>query len=419
VIEAAQGQLTTAQPTCQDATEGALLHGGNLQQASARYGIAVTDWLDLSTGINPRSYPFTAPALKYYQQLPYCDPSLLASAKQYYQAENLLAVAGTQALINQLPALLPTGTLWVPEVGYQEYAHQWQRQGRALATYPSLHLGQASDAISLAIDHAINAQQAIHLVVINPNNPTGLLFSASQLRQWACALQQVGGTLVVDEAFMDASPEQSLLHNELNQQTPTKSRGTECIGDDSFPDNLILLRSFGKFFGLAGLRLGFVIAAPHWLSKLTVLLGPWAVNGVAQQIAIEAFQDHGWQQRNQQDIHQDARCTRALLKPLLDYLSCFCQDSNQNQANQANTLRATPTLFTSIVLARGQAEHVKHCFALQGIFLRHIPMDQGQSIIRVGNVRSDDQANLARLDQAVTQYLEVIGSRQQSESLSQ
>ncbi|MBL4608335.1 MAG: aminotransferase class I/II-fold pyridoxal phosphate-dependent enzyme, partial [Pseudomonadales bacterium] len=144
-------------------------HGGNLQQASEKYGIPQENWIDLSTGINPRSYPFTPLEQRYYQQLPYLDSRLIQVAKDYYHSANVLPVPGSQSVIQLLPDILPAGDLWVPEVGYQEYAHQWQKHGRAIFTYPSFCVEKSVEKINLLLNHG----QFGHLLIINPNNPTG------------------------------------------------------------------------------------------------------------------------------------------------------------------------------------------------------------------------------------------------------
>ena len=349
-----------------------LLHGGDLYSASEMYGIAVEDWLDLSTGINPRSYSFRPIPQQYFERLPYLDPALSRAAKNYYQTAEILALAGSQALIEKLPLCLPPGNLWVPEIGYQEYAHQWRKQGRLLETYPSLDTRQASDFISREIEQGnIN-----HLLIINPNNPTGIFFSVQQLKHWAKRLQANQGMLIVDEAFIDASPQHSLL---------------TAAANTAVEENVLVLRSFGKFFGLAGLRLGFAAGSETFLAALSAKLGPWAVNGIAQQVAIQALNDNAWQQQMPGLLAADQALTEKILQTLFTHVGA--------------KLLTSQALFTACLLHSSKAEHITQAFAQRGILIRLIPTGKTKHILRFGHVRSDDHRNIAKLTQAVESYI--------------
>ncbi|MCS0585476.1 threonine-phosphate decarboxylase CobD [Massilia pinisoli] len=260
-----------------------LEHGGNLRAAQARYG--GTDWIDLSTGINPHGYRAPAPSAEAWHRLPEPDQDLVRAACDYYGAPQLLPVAGTQAAIQALPRLRAElagpARVTVAAPSYAEHAHHWGRHGHALREV-------AYDAL----DDAVAASDV--LVVVNPNNPTGATVAPERLLDWAALLAARGGWLVVDEAFGDTAPRRSVAGH---------------VGQPG----LIVLRSVGKFFGLAGLRLGFVGAQEPLLAALDDLLGPWAVSGPAQEIAIAALRDRGWQQATQARLARDGARMRALL----------------------------------------------------------------------------------------------------------
>ncbi|WP_133511747.1 threonine-phosphate decarboxylase CobD [Candidatus Thiosymbion oneisti] len=243
-----------------------LEHGGRLRQAARRYGIPIGDWLDLSTGINPCGWPVPEPPRAAWSRLPEDGDGLEAAAQAYYGAQQLLAVAGSQAAIQALPRLRDQARVSVLDPGYFEHAYAWRCAGHQVT---SVTAGQLDDAVS-ASDV---------LVLIHPNNPTGARFPVDELLAWQARLAAHGGWLVVDEAFMDATPEASL------------ARFCPRSG-------LILLRSLGKFFGLAGARVGFVLAQPQLLERLTALLGPWAVSSPARWVATQALADRAWQQGN-------------------------------------------------------------------------------------------------------------------------
>jgi cobalamin biosynthetic protein CobC len=255
-------------------------HGGNLRAAQQRYG--GTDWIDLSTGINPRGYPAPALAPDAWRRLPEPDPALVRAACDYYGAPQLLPVAGTQAAIQALPRLR-TGParVTVSAPSYAEHAHHWGKHGHVMRQV-------AYDAL----DGAVADSDVV--VVVNPNNPTGATVPPAQLLDWAERLAARGGWLVVDEAFGDTAPCLSVA------------------GHAGRP-GLIVLRSVGKFFGLAGLRLGFVGAETPLLAALDELLGPWAVSGPAQDIALSALRDRAWQQATQTRLARDGARMHALL----------------------------------------------------------------------------------------------------------
>lgn len=241
-----------------------LEHGGNLALAAAQYKIPLQNWLDLSTGINPDGYPIPTITPEIWQRLPLDDDGLLEAACAYYGCTFALAGAGSQALLQVLPKLQPAGKVAILNPMYKEHAHAWQRHGHQLIAFS----GQPQADI---------LQQADVVLLCNPNNPTGEKFSRTDLLNWHSQLAAHGGWLIVDEAFMDATPEQS-------------------IAQDTHLDGLLVLRSLGKFFGLAGARVGFLLANQALLQRVQVEIGPWPLTGASRLITKQAFSDMAWQQ---------------------------------------------------------------------------------------------------------------------------
>ncbi|MFZ6844343.1 threonine-phosphate decarboxylase CobD [Undibacterium sp. RuTC16W] len=243
-----------------------LEHGGNLRDALVRYGRPAADWLDLSTGINPHFYTVSPDFLQpnAWHRLPEKSFVLSQAAQDFYGAPTMLAVAGTQAAIQTLPCLRPTSKVVVSAPSYAEHAYQWRQHQHQVREV-------AYDALASAIP------DADVVVVCNPNNPTGAFIEPDVLLNWAAQLARRDGWLIVDEAFADTM-------TELSVAAYTNRPG------------LIVLRSVGKFFGLAGLRLGFVAAQAELLERLEIHLGPWTISGPAQQIATKALRDTDWQQ---------------------------------------------------------------------------------------------------------------------------
>jgi cobalamin biosynthesis protein CobC len=239
-----------------------ILHGGGISEAAALFGGTVEDWLDLSTGINP--CPVALPEIdpRVWHRLPekHFDEAARAAASRYYRTGGLLPlpVPGTQAAIQLLPRLAGSAkraAVFAPTYG--EYARVLK------AAETAVEFVEGTDDLTVA--HGI-------AVVVNPNNPTGRLFRPEEILAMAAVMRAQGGLLVVDEAFGDLYPEASVAPQVVDH------------------DNLIVFRSFGKFFGLAGLRLGFVIAAPSVMESIREWLGPWAVSGPALAISAKLME---------------------------------------------------------------------------------------------------------------------------------
>lgn len=240
-----------------------LEHGGNLEYAVTHFNRRRSEWLDLSTGINPVPYPVPALATNVWHRLPETDPAFIIAAKTYFGAALLLPVAGTQVAIQALPRLRRRSKVLVATPAYAEHAYQWAQAGHHVIQVPFADIESQIAYCDV-------------IVVCNPNNPTGHSFSQDTLMRWADMLAKKNGWLIVDEAFIDATPLVSLAR---------------CSDHPS----LIVLRSIGKFFGLAGLRLGFVLANKQRLSELAETIGPWSVSGPAQEIGKIALSDVPWQ----------------------------------------------------------------------------------------------------------------------------
>jgi cobalamin biosynthetic protein CobC len=209
------------------------------------------------------------------------DDALLRAACAFYGAPHMLAVAGTQAAIQALPQLRAPSRVVVAAPSYAEHAHHWRQHGHTLREVAYADLDAAVDTCDV-------------LVVCNPNNPTGATVPADTLLAWASTLAARGGWLIVDEAFADTAPSNS-------------------VAAHSAQPGLIVLRSVGKFFGLAGVRVGFVGAAPTLLTALADRLGPWTVSGPAQQVARAALEDLPWHAAMRATLAREGERLRALL----------------------------------------------------------------------------------------------------------
>ena len=253
-------------------------HGGNLDQAMALHG--GDDWIDLSTGINRRPWPMPELPADLWRNLPTktLQADLLQQARTAWGVGGAaagLSLGGAQAAIQIVPRLRPVGTAAVLGPTYNEHAACLAQEGWHIR--PGRRLDDLRGA-DLA-------------VVVNPNNPDGRSFDPETL----LALSREVGLLVVDESFGDVTPALSLLPHAGRQ-------------------NLLVLRSFGKFYGLAGVRLGFAFGAAAEIAALGQMAGPWPVSGPAIGIGIRALADQHWAKQMRQQLAADAGRADALAK---------------------------------------------------------------------------------------------------------
>lgn len=336
----------------------ALRHGGALDAAIARFGGRREAWLDLSTGINPAppALPSLSPSL--WQRLPEAEleTGAIAAARFCYGAPleaGIVAAPGTQALIAALPALLPQGPIAILEPTYSGHRTAFETAGHAVTSIAALG--------DIAAD-------VTTVVVVNPNNPDGRVQEPADLLALADRLAARGGLLVVDEAFADADPAWSVA------------------GATGRP-GLLVYRSFGKFFGLAGLRLGFALTTLALADALRGQLGAWAVSGPA--LAIGA------------DWMGDAK---------------LCAEIRESIAGQQGLLAGTlAAAGLKPVGGTGLFQTIRHPDAaalFAALCHRHIltrPFAYRRDWLRIGNVA--DAAEARRLGAALDAALGEIGAR--------
>lgn len=326
-----------------------LEHGGRLREASRRFGIPLSQWVDLSTGVNPWGWPVPALAAEVWRRLPEEDDGLEKAAAEYYRSHRLLPLPGSQAAIQALPELLPRTRVACVAPLYREHPHAWTRRGHDVVEPPSL-------------SQALESSASV-VVVCNPNNPTASRAPRAALLEAAEMLARRGGWLVVDEAFADAQPEESL---------------TALAGGPEAP-NVIALRSLGKFFGLAGARVGFAFGAEAILEGLRERLGPWAVAGPAREVARKALVDTAWQGQ-----------ARAWLAGASTRL--------ERRLATLGPVRAT-RLFAALTLPQARAEALVEHLAARGLLVRGF---QGLPLVRWGLPGSE--RDWGRLEAALTDW---------------
>ncbi len=272
-------------------SEARIWHGGDLDEAQRLFPQAPEPWIDLSTGINPIAYPVPALPASLFERLP--SPAdhrdLEEAAAEAYgagDAATVVAAPGTQVLISLLPHLRSRSRAAILGPTYAEHAHAWR--------------GASHDVVEVESLDRLNGVDVV--VVVNPNNPDGRLLKREVLLHLSEELRPRDGLLVVDEAFADFDAGQSLV--------------------PALPGNAVVLRSFGKTYGLAGLRIGFAVASAPLASRLRSALGPWAVSGPAIEAGRLALRDRQWLQAAKTARTGDAHRLDTLLSPIAEAPLC-------------------------------------------------------------------------------------------------
>lgn len=235
-------------------------HGGGLDAAMAQYGGVRSDWIDLSTGINPVPYPVLGLVPHDWTMLPdqAAHKALIKAARSFWSVPDdaaILPAPGASALIARLPLLAPAGRVHIQAPTYNEHAASFDAQGWKIT----------------------ETESATARVLVHPNNPDGRLWSGSDI---------TAPLTIIDESFCDITPDATLI------QYAAKP-------------GVVVLKSFGKFWGLAGMRLGFAIAASELIAKLSTSLGPWPVSGPALRIGATALQDSPWARQTRARLAHD------------------------------------------------------------------------------------------------------------------
>lgn len=329
--------------------ESRIRHGGGIGEAARRYGGAPSDWLDLSTGINPVPAPLPDIPTAAWRRLP--DSGLVRSAREaaamFYGTAGVLPlpVPGIQAVIQHLPMLVPAGgraAILAPTYG--EYGLVLRRAGIVVDEVRAIE--------DIGPEHRL-------AVVVNPNNPDGRSIARRELLTLAEGLADRGGYLVVDEAFADCDADESVA-----------DRAGCC-------DGLVVLRSFGKFFGLAGMRLGFVLAPERLLEGLDRALGPWAVSGPALAASAALMRDGGLPARLRASIAGRHRAMQDVLE------------------RSGLVVRGRTSLF--FLVEHGDARDLQSALCRRHILVRSF--DYAPTWLRIG--LSPDAASDARLAEAL------------------
>lgn len=250
-------------------------HGGGLQAAKAHFGDD-RPWIDLSTGINPHPWPTSGIDID-WRRLP--EAETIATLEEAAAAHFGVSPHHVCALSGSEIGMRLTGRL----IG-----------GAFLSPLPSYRThGEVTETVERVERGRLDERHGSSLILANPNNPDGHVYSPAELM---ALLQKRGNDwLLVDEAFADCTPDRSIA---------------QAVADNR---NLAVFRSFGKFFGLAGIRLGFLIAPSTLIAKLRAIIGTWPVSAAAAAIGTAAYRDGEWIEATRRTLAQQAHDLDAIL----------------------------------------------------------------------------------------------------------
>lgn len=341
------------------------IHGGQLEVYAKHYGIAKSDWLDLSTGINPNGYAQPNLPDAVFRDLPSEDDGLQQVASDYYGSDDVLMVPGSSWAIQCVPAVLhtyvtPIKKVLLPALGYSEHARAWQALGVDIVFYHNLPT-------------TVQLQDCNVCVLINPNNPCAHLFSREKVLEIAQQLHKKSAWLIVDEAFIDTQPQNSVVKN-------------RC-------DNVIVFRSLGKFFGLAGLRVGAIMANNEVLQRCKKRLPPWALNHPARFITKQALQDTLWIKQTRSRLIEQS-------KKLLN----MCKQTLLVNVDTPVNINNTNFFVTLMFDTQQESLNVHHCLCEQSIYTRLLDNKIG---IRIG-LPNNTNENWQRLEHAFMQVAQQL-----------
>ncbi len=374
------------------------IHGGDLHQIQQQYPDVRSDWVDLSTGINPWGYPWLeniAPSVlnSAGNRLPgKADYENCRSAYARYlgcEKENILFGAGSQALIEKIPLLFNHTEVFILGPTYREHEHSWDRIGHIIHYLP-----YALESLAMIPEGKV-------VIITSPNNPDGQIMDRDRLYEFVTDYCARGGSVIIDEAFMDLSPEHSLIGYDLPVQT-------------------FILRSLGKFFGLAGMRLGVLYADPSFCQRLMGLSSLWNISTLSLIIATHALGDQVWITENRIKLAQAMMRLSAMITAagyeVIGRTDLFCLIKDENIADLFHRLAQNGiyvrTFANQPLLLRLGLPPTEEAFTrLSQVF-------QGENTIMSSSAQSEQQRNAAHkaaMQEQQARQREIVKSKKKAD----
>ncbi len=266
------------------------VHGGEGVRAGARFGISAEAVLDFSVNVNPLGTPqcvldlfgdghVTARALAQYPDREATRFVRAVRERHAIPLERIIVGNGSAALIDAALRVIGPSRCVVPVPAFSEY-----RRAVVAAGHEWVPIALSSDH-NFGIDVAatigtVRATRPGAVLINNPHNPSGSLLSREGVLEIAQAAAAIGSLVVVDEAFIDYAPAESVIHD------------VEAI------PNTIVLRSVTKFYAMPALRIGYAVAIPELARRVAAYLPSWPVTTIAAEAAALAMQDAAFERHS-------------------------------------------------------------------------------------------------------------------------
>jgi threonine-phosphate decarboxylase len=265
------------------------LHGGDVYHLARTLGVAISDLLDFSANINPLGFPpgltgAVQEALREIVHYPDRRCRKLRTALAAYHhltPEAILVGNGSTELIYLAARVLGPRRGLIVTPAFSEYAHALELARVPVAFLPT------GESHNFTLQEVPEVQGGDLIFLAHPASPSGAPLDPELFLAVAAAVEAAGAYLLLDEAFVDFVEEASLkLH----------------LGRFS---RLMILRSFTKFFGIPGMRLGFLLGAPELVARLAAAQEPWSVNTMAQAMGVACLADQDYMSRTRTLIQRE------------------------------------------------------------------------------------------------------------------
>jgi threonine-phosphate decarboxylase len=270
-------------------------HGGNIFSVARQMGISPTETADFSASINPLGISRSVrdaivgalDSLVHYPDNNQAELKQLLAEQNGLTPEHFAVANGSTEIIYKLPGIMKGNRATIVSPAFSEYAyaleqHQWEVKRFLVSPADNFTLDLQSLGSSLA-------EGCDALYLCNPGNPSGILYSRAVIEQVYSICKENGTFLVLDEAFMDFCEEESAKDLIVSSE------------------HGIVLRSMTKFYGIPGLRLGFAMAAPAVIDRLSSIGGPWSVNTLAQAAGCAALRDREYVENTISYVEQERK----------------------------------------------------------------------------------------------------------------
>jgi threonine-phosphate decarboxylase len=275
------------------------VHGGDVDGIARTYGVSADLLIDFSANINPIGPPRRTlirlareatdrRVITHYPDPDYVELRNTLARTLLVPADGLTIANGSVALIAAIVRAIAPGACVLAAPAFAEYRRALRASGCQVRLFPlTAARGFALDGDALV--RVLDRHRPPMCVLTNPHNPSGAVTSRTEMLRVLNGARRAKTLLVVDEAFIDYAPTETLV--------------TEAVRSE----HLAVLRSVTKFYGMPALRVGYAVSSSRLAGRISAQLPPWPVTTLAASAATEAVQDHGYARRTLASVAEQRR----------------------------------------------------------------------------------------------------------------